>query len=129
MYRNYHEGVRYSLQPGDSFWGLAHQFDLTAEELYAANPVVNPYYLVVGQEIFIPTLNRQKDCITPREVELMRNERSLWEEHVAWTRMAIISLTFNLPDIEFVLARLFKNASDMGDNFRQNNCYIVSYTY
>nr|WP_144924824.1 LysM domain-containing protein [Paenibacillus bovis] len=129
MYRNYHEGVRYSVQPGDSFWGLAHQFDLTAEELYAANPFVNPYYLFVGQEIFIPTLNRQKDCISPREVELMRNERSLWEEHVAWTRMAIISLTFNLPDIEFILARLLKNATDMGDMFRPIYGDVAADTY
>ncbi|TDW04644.1 hypothetical protein B0G66_10268 [Bacillus badius] len=62
--------------------------------------------------------SRRKECVTQREVELMRNERSLWEEHVAWTRMAIISLTFNLPDVNFVIARLLKNAGDMGEMFR-----------
>ncbi|WP_404319170.1 acetylglutamate kinase [Bacillus lumedeiriae] len=74
--------------------------------------------------MFVPSFrpmehhHRQTDCITQREVELMRNERSLWEEHVAWTRMAIISLIFKLPDVDFVLARLLKNAADMGEMFR-----------
>lgn len=48
----------------------------------------------------------------------MRDNRSLWEEHVAWTRMTIISLIFNLPDIDFVVARLLKNATDMGEMIR-----------
>ncbi len=29
--------------------------------------------------------------------------------------MAIISLTFNLPDVDFVITRLLRNATDMGD--------------
>src|SRR5690606_38986588 len=57
-------------------------------------------------------------CITPGAVKLMNDHRSLWEEHVAWTRMAIISLTFNLPDVDFVIARLLKNATDMGNKIR-----------
>lgn len=48
----------------------------------------------------------------------MNDNRSLWEEHVAWTRMAIISLVFNLPDVNFVVARLLKNATDMGEMIR-----------
>lgn len=32
--------------------------------------------------------------------------------------MAIISLVFNLPDIEFVLTRLLRNATDMGELLR-----------
>ncbi|WP_425435913.1 LysM peptidoglycan-binding domain-containing protein [Oceanobacillus senegalensis] len=103
---------------------LANRFSVTPENLYAVNPGVNPYFLNVGQPLFIPSsrfsqnFHRQKECITPREVELMRDERSLWEEHVAWTRMAIISLTFNLPDVDFVIARLLQNATHMGDMFR-----------
>lgn len=90
--------------------------------------VPNYFYITPGtpyaRQQSIPLLrfsennNRQKKCVTQREVELMRNERSLWEEHVAWTRMAIISLTFKLPDVNFVIARLLKNATDMGEMFR-----------
>lgn len=55
--------------------------------------------------------------------------RSLWEEHVAWTRMAIISLVFNLPDINEVLSRLLKNADDMGDMIRRLYGDEVATTY
>lgn len=45
--------------------------------------------------------------------------RVLWEEHIAWTRMAIISITFKLPDIDFVIKRLLQNATDMGAAFKK----------
>ncbi len=61
---------------------------------------------------------RQNHCITQAEVDLRSNLRSLWEEHVAWTRMTIISLTFKLPDVNFVIERLLHNATDMGDMFK-----------
>lgn len=68
-------------------------------------------------------------CISQREVDYRNDMRSLWEEHVAWTRMAIISLTFNLPDIEFVLKRLLKNATDMGNMIRRLYGDTVAKTY
>lgn len=63
-------------------------------------------------------LPQSTQCISQLEVDYRNDNRSLWEEHVAWTRMAIISLVNDLPDIEFVLARLLKNATDMGDMVR-----------
>lgn len=44
--------------------------------------------------------------------------RLLWEQHVAWTRMAITALVFKLPDADFVIARLLRNATDMGNSLR-----------
>jgi hypothetical protein len=41
--------------------------------------------------------------------------RLLWEQHIAWTRMAIISIIFHLPDADVVVARLLRNAPDMGN--------------
>jgi len=52
------------------------------------------------------------------ELELRSLMRVLWEEHVAWTRMAIISLNFKLPDVDFVIKRLLQNATDMGNAFK-----------
>ncbi|WP_407701989.1 acetylglutamate kinase [Viridibacillus soli] len=57
-------------------------------------------------------------CISPAEVELKSNMRKLWEEHVAWTRMTILSLNFKSPDVDAVIARLLQNATDMGDALR-----------
>lgn len=114
----------YVIQPGDNYWLLAQRFNTTTEEIFKVNPRVNPYYLRVGQHISIPAQHptihnaRQDDCVSQAAVDLISDNRSLWEEHVAWTRMTIISLTFQLPDIEFVIARLLQNATDMGEMLR-----------
>lgn len=44
--------------------------------------------------------------------------RSLWEQHVAWTSLAIISIIFNLPDLNVTVARLLQNAPDMGNSLQ-----------
>lgn len=116
---------RHTIQPGDSYWLLAQKYSTTTEEIIAANPEVNPYYLRTGQQILIPVsdtffLQRQMEhCISQSEVDYRNDMRSLWEEHVAWTRMAIISLTFHLPDVDFVITRLLQNATDMGNMVRR----------
>ena len=128
-------GFIYTIQPGDSYWRLAHRFHTTAGKIFAANPGVNPYYLSVGQLISIPNLQptpqhaRQEGFISQAAVNLMRDNRSLWEEHVAWTRMAIISLTFKLPDVDFVIARLLQNATDMGEMIRPLYGDVAADTY
>ncbi|MBM7552140.1 LysM peptidoglycan-binding domain-containing protein [Thalassobacillus pellis] len=111
----------YIIQPGDTYPMLAQRFQVSINDIFAANPGINPYYLWVGQQIRIPgahspySTRQTKKCISPAEMELKSSMRSLWEEHVAWTRMAIISLTFNLPDVDEVITRLLQNATDMGD--------------
>ncbi|WP_408605276.1 LysM peptidoglycan-binding domain-containing protein [Bacillus timonensis] len=99
---------------------MAQAYKTTIEDIFAANPGINPYYLRVGEFIKVPSNPLKKDrCISQAEVDYRNDLRSLWEEHVAWTRMAIISLTFNLPDLQFVLTRLLKNATDMGNMIRR----------
>jgi hypothetical protein len=41
--------------------------------------------------------------------------RSLWIQHVTWTRLTIVSLVFDLPDTKSVISRLLRNATDMGN--------------
>lgn len=45
-------------------------------------------------------------------LELNNALRSLWEQHVEWTRMTIISMVNNLNDVEFVTNRLLRNPVD-----------------
>jgi hypothetical protein len=40
--------------------------------------------------------------------------RTLWEQHITWTRMTITSTVFNLPDVDLVVARLLRNPDDQG---------------
>lgn len=124
----------HTIQPGENFWLLAEQYNTEVEEIFRANPWVNPYYLYVGQPIAIPISETERQQNQPHhisqaEVDYRNDMRSLWEEHVAWTRMAIISLTFNLPDIDFVLTRLLKNATDMGNMIRRLYGDIAAETY
>lgn len=53
-------------------------------------------------------------CISKKEVSLSNAMRSLWEQHVYWTRMLINSISFNSPDIDAVTSRLLQNAPEMG---------------
>lgn len=50
--------------------------------------------------------------ISEVEVGLINQMRMLWEEHVTWTRLAIVSTVFDLPDAELVSSRLLKNPKD-----------------
>ena len=41
--------------------------------------------------------------------------RKLWEDHVTWTRLAIVSFVDDLSDLEPTVARLLQNQSHIGD--------------
>ncbi|MDF2686888.1 MAG: hypothetical protein K0S55_2071, partial [Clostridia bacterium] len=53
-----------------------------------------------------------------RQVKLMNSFRELWEQHVMWTRFFIISNITNLPELELVTNRLFRNPKDFANIFR-----------
>jgi len=46
---------------------------------------------------------------------LRSDMRVLWEDHIVWTRLAIISLTTGSPDTQATVARLLKNQADIGN--------------
>jgi hypothetical protein len=54
------------------------------------------------------------DGISSKELVLRQEMRRLWEEHVAWTRLAVISLTTGSPDTKATVARLLRNQGDLG---------------
>jgi hypothetical protein len=54
-------------------------------------------------------------AVTQKEVELRTEMRRLWEDHITWTRLAIISLTTSSPDTEATVARLLRNQADIGN--------------
>jgi hypothetical protein len=41
--------------------------------------------------------------------------RKLWEDHVTWTRLAIVSFAADLPDLPATEARLLRNQTDIGN--------------
>ena len=53
--------------------------------------------------------------VSQSELELRQEMRRLWEDHITWTRLAIISLTTDAPDTEATVGRLLENQTDIGD--------------
>ena len=53
--------------------------------------------------------------ITQKEFALHQDMRKLWEDHVTWTRLAVISLTTDSPDTQASVGRLLKNQADIGN--------------
>ena len=41
--------------------------------------------------------------------------RALWEDHIAWTRLYIVSVAANLPDKDATAGRLLRNQADIGN--------------
>jgi hypothetical protein len=56
-----------------------------------------------------------RSIVTPKTVAFHDEMRRLWEDHVTWTRLAIIGLTTDAPDTEATVGRLLKNQADIGD--------------
>jgi hypothetical protein len=53
--------------------------------------------------------------LTRKQVALREDMRQLWEDHIVWTRLAIISLTTGSPDTDATVGRLLKNQADIGN--------------
>jgi hypothetical protein len=54
-------------------------------------------------------------ALTAREVRFHDTMRKLWEDHITWTRLAIVSFAGGLPDLQVTEARLLANQVDIGN--------------
>jgi hypothetical protein len=56
-----------------------------------------------------------RTAVTPKAAALHAGLRKLWEDHIVWTRLAIISLTSGSPDTQATVGRLLQNQVDLGN--------------
>lgn len=59
------------------------------------------------------------ESITRGELDFRNLMRKLWEEHVVWTRLLIVSFAADLPDTDLVTKRLLNNQVDIGNAIKQ----------
>jgi hypothetical protein len=50
-----------------------------------------------------------------KQITLRQDMRKLWEDHITWTRLVIVSTAAGLPDANATTARLLQNQTDIGD--------------
>ena len=112
--------MTYTIRTGDSLWLIAQRFDTTIQAIMSANPNINERNLQVGRILYIPQRSSSRptfpqpfcEGISKAQQMLGNHIRMLWTQHVYWTRLAILSATFDLPDAQLVTARLLRNPKD-----------------
>lgn len=125
MYQCQQGTQQYQVQNGDSLWIIAQRYHTTIQAIEAVNPGIDRNSLYIGQLLFLPqdVIPYQEPSqefpvvISMIEHELSNYMRLLWEQHVYWTRMLILSIAFDLPDAEYVTNRLLRNPKDFEEAF------------
>ena len=57
----------------------------------------------------------KKGDVSAKKMALHDDMRQLWEDHITWTRLFIVSAVADLPDKEATTARLLRNQKDIGN--------------
>lgn len=65
-----------------------------------------------------PHAHGTPDGADERRAALHDTMRRLWEDHIVWTRMFLVSAIAGLPDAEATTERLLRNQADIGDAIR-----------
>ena len=109
--------ILYTIRPGDTLYKLAMQYGTTVQSIIDNNMALNPYNLRVGQQIYI--YPNHEYWISMNQVQLIKQMNLVWEQHIMWTRMLLISIAENLKDLEATQTRLLRNPKDIADVFRR----------
>src|SRR5947207_1040709 len=66
----------------------------------------------------VPKIGSPAKSSTSKEAALQGAMRKLWEDHITWTRVFIISTAGDLPDKATATERLLQNQVDIGNTVK-----------
>ena len=107
--------ILYTIRPGDTLYNIAIRYGVTVQDLIDTNLALDPYYLRIGQQIYI----YPNYCISKNQVNLLKDMNLVWEQHIMWTRMLLISIAEDLKDLDATRKRLLENPKDIANIFRK----------
>ena len=129
--------ITHTIRRGDSLYKIARQYQTTVENILAENPDISAHNLFAGDMLTIcpgsayrppmpapvpppvpgPVPVPAPGYISPAGQALYNDMRSVWGEHIMWTRQLIISIAEGLRDLGATEARLLRNPADMARVF------------
>jgi hypothetical protein len=69
----------------------------------------------VGQATEESSHGSAREVSSAKALAFHDDMRKLWEDHITWTRLAIVSFAAGLPDFDQTAARLLRNQEDIGN--------------
>jgi len=71
--------------------------------------------LILALSAGVPVTVAVQGVSASKQLALREGMRKLWEDHVTWTRLYIVSAVADLPDKEATAQRLLQNQADIGN--------------
>jgi len=107
----------YTIRPDDTLWLIAQKFNTDINTIMYYNQGTDLSIIYIDQVICVPAVGTADNQAGASNIgkamyDLNNLLRMLWEQHVYWTRLFIISVVFGLADVDLVTNRLLRNPKD-----------------
>jgi len=112
---------------GDTLYQLSRYYQTTVQSILDQNHNTDPNNLQIGSLLsicpghgyFDQEYEQQKPAQSrlSQPFPLVGKMRKVWEQHVYWTRMLLLSIAERLKDLDDVTARLMQNPKDIANIF------------
>jgi hypothetical protein len=73
------------------------------------------YVIVCSALLILSSVPASAQKMTAKQAALHSAMRKLWEDHITWTRLFIVSAAADLPDKDATTQRLLRNQTDIGN--------------